>query len=703
MYAYASNFNKIKFVIDKNLYFQIIRLEIYNGDKKLTIKDYNITDKTMEIILNEEINIKKCSTLKHEDKILGINYFPLYQTDEFNKRFYYEEELGLFYSNIGSSFKVWSPVASSVTLLVYKNGDTFIAEDPSRFKMNEVNGVFSTYVMGDLKGHFYTYEVTAFGNTNVAVDPYAKAVGINGERGAILNLEETNPINWKSDTLQNLKNYTDAIIYETSIRDISMNGESGIINKGKFIGLTEINTKSSKNISTGLDHILEMGITHLQLMPFFDFSYTSVDEKNPIKYNWGYDPQNYNVPEGSFSTNPYSPKCRIKELKEMIFHLHSKGIYINMDVVYNHVAFHNDNNFEKIFPGYYLRRNLDGTFSNGSGCSNDTASEQKMMRKFIIDSVLFWATEYHLDGFRFDLMGLHDITTMNLLKEKLNSLGRTIMVYGEGWDLDTALLATNKAIKSNASKTPELGYFNDIIRDIVKGHVFDLYERGFVSGKGNLEADLKEVIAGTPGILLSPEQSINYVSCHDNSTLWDKFQDSNKEDSIADRIKMVKLSNAIVLTSQGVPFLNSGEEFLRTKLGEHNSFKSSDAINALNWDLKYRNQEVVKYYRGLINIRKAHPAFKMNSFHDIQNNLEFIPNTPENVVAYLLKNNANGDSWKTIMVIFNGNKNSTWVSVPNCPWHLVVDELTAGLEPIKLMESDRIEVPGICMYLAYSL
>ncbi|MBC8063071.1 MAG: type I pullulanase [Clostridiaceae bacterium] len=703
MYSYAYDFNKIKFVIDENSYFQIIGLQIYNGDKKLSIKDYNIHEKTMEIILNEEINIKKVSSLTHEDKTLTINYFPLFQSEEFNKRFYYENELGLFYSNISSTFKVWSPVASTVTLLIYKSGDTLVSENPHRFKMDESKGVFSIAVKGDLKGMFYSYEVTAFEKTNIAVDPYAKGVGINGERGAIINLEETNPLNWETDTLLFTKSYTDAIIYETSIRDISMHPESGITNKGKFLGLTEINTKSTKNISTGLDHIIEMGITHLQLMPFFDFSYTSVDEKNPEKYNWGYDPQNYNVPEGSFATNPYSPKCRIKELKEMIFSLHSKGISINMDVVYNHVAFHNNNNFEKIFPGYYLRRNLDGSFSNGSGCSNDTASEQKMMRKFIIDSVLFWAKEYHLDGFRFDLMGLHDIDTMNLIKENLNSLGRPIMVYGEGWNLDTPIPIVSKAIKANARKTPEISYFNDFIRDLVKGNVFDLYEQGFVSGKGKLESDLKEVISGTPGILLSPEQSINYVSCHDNSTLWDKFQDSNRYDSLTDRMKMVKLSNAIILTSQGVPLLHSGEEFLRTKFGEHNSFNSSDAINALNWDLKYQNQEVVNYYKGLINIRKSHPAFRMTNYHDIQNNLEFLNNMPENVVGYLIKNNANKDTWKTIMVIFNANKYSTWITVPPSPWNLVVNELTAGLESIKLIDSDRIEVPGISMYLAYSL
>jgi len=702
MFAYASNFNKIQFVIDKNLYFQIINLEIFNGDKKLSIKDYNITDKTMEIILSEEIDIKKSTTLTHKGKSVEVNNFPLYQSEEFNKRFYYGDTLGLLYTNENSIFKVWSPVATSVTLLIYKNGDTFIAEEPTRFKMNEQRGVFSVAVKGDLKGDFYVYEVLAFGKTNVAVDPYAKGVGINGQRGAILDLEETNPIDWSKNILPDITSYTEAIIYEASIRDISMYPESGIINKGKFLGLKENNTKSSKNISTGLSHILEMGITHLQLMPIFDFSHTSVDERDPVKYNWGYDPQNYNVPEGSFSTNPYSPKCRIKELKEMISFIHAQGIYINMDVVYNHVAFHNDNNFEKIFPGYYLRRNLDGSFSNGSGCSNDTASEQKMMQKFIIDSVLFWATEYHLDGFRFDLMGLHDIATMNLIKEKLNSLGRSIMVYGEGWDLDTPLLSANKAIKSNAHKTPEISYFNDIIRDIVKGHVFDLYERGFVSGKQKLEADLKEVITGTPGILLSPEQSINYVSCHDNSTLWDKFQDSNSFDSSLDRTKMVKLSNAIVLTSQGIPFLNSGEEFLRTKFGDHNSFKSSDDINALNWDLKYRNEGVVDYFKGLINIRKCHPAFRMTTYQNIKNNLEFLPNMPDNVITYIIKNNANNDSWKNILVIFNANKNPAWVTIPATTWNLVVDELTAGLEVIKQIDTGKIEVSGISMFLAYS-
>ncbi len=703
MYAYATSFNKINFVIDSNQYFEIISLKICNGTNFLSIQDYNINDKTMEILLKEEFDIKSECVILYKNTTLQVNYFPLYQSDDFNKRFYYGDELGLLYSKECSSFKVWSPVSSSIILLLYKNGDPDISEEPRRFKMEEQNGVFSITINEDLKGYFYEYEVHVFNNKNIAIDPYSKAVGINGLRAAIIDLKDTDPENWDKDIRHNIKSYTDAIIYETSIRDISIHPDSGIQNKGKFLGLKENNTKSTKNVFTGLSHIKEMGITHVQLMPFFDFSYKSVDERDSIKYNWGYDPQNYNTPEGSYSVDAYSPISRVKELKEMIFELHKNGISVNMDVVYNHVFNEHENNFEKIFPGYYLRRNIDGSFCNGSGCGNDTASEQKMMKKFMLESIMFWAVEYHIDGFRFDLMGLHDLDTMNQIKESLDNLGLNIMVYGEGWDLNTAIPYSNKAIKANAKNTPKIGYFNDYIRDVVKGHVFELDSRGFVSGKDSLEGALRYVILGTKGDFLSPEQSINFASCHDNATLWDKFECSNKEYSIEDRIKMVKLSNAIILTSQGVPFLHSGEEFLRTKLGEHNSFKSPDNVNSLNWDRKNIYSDVVEYYKGLIRIRRSHPAFRMSNYTDIEKNIEFLQGLPQNVVGYIIKNNANGDSWKEILVIFNSNKDSTWITLPKRQWYLVADDVVAGVAPIKVIDSPKINISGISMYLAFTI
>ena len=488
-----------------------------------------------------------------------------------------------------------------------------------------------------------------------------------------------------------------------------MNKNSGITYKGKFLGLTEDNTFSNKGISTGLSHIKELGVTHVQIMPFFDFSYISTDEKNPKKYNWGYDPQNYNVPEGSYSTNPYDPKCRIIELKKMIQHLHNNNLSVNMDVVYNHMYNNTDNNFEKIFPGYYFRFNEDESFSNGSGCGNDTASEHSMMRKFIVDSALYWAKEYHIDGFRFDLMGLHDIDTMKAVKEALSKLNKSIMIYGEGWELNTTLPENIKATQANARKIPEIGFFNDTIRDTIKGNVFLKKDRGFINGKENLEDIIKGCVTACTisthnfkPIYVSPNQAINYVSCHDNNTLWDKLQLSNPEYTEDEKKHMVKLANGIILTSQGVAFLHSGVEFCRTKQGIEDSVKASDEVNNLDYDRKFEFLDVFNYYKGLIKLRKEHPAFRMHSVEDIKNNLEFIENTHKNTVAFLLKNHANNDIWENILVIYNANRISTSINIPKNTWHQVVDKYTAGTTPFKTIYSNKIDVDGISLNVFYS-
>lgn len=709
MYAFVENFRRIALVLDYYWNNDINKLCIKNGDENVEINDAYVDNNTVHINLKKDIDIKKQTYLMHFNDCVKVNYSTLYETSDFNDRFYYDGDLGVFYSHEKTVFKVWSPAASSIALLLFKNGDSFIQEEPAKIKMQEERGLFTLEICGNFNGYFYQYEVSVYGNTFYVVDPYAKAVGINGLRGAIIDLKETSPSDWENDSIDSINSYTDAIIYETSIRDISSHPDSRVQNRGKYLGLTEDNTLSSKNQSTVLNHIIELGITHLQLMPFFDFSYTSVDERNPVNYNWGYDPQNYNVPEGSLATNPYEPCCRIYELKKMIQHLHKKGLHINMDVVYNHVCKVEESNFEKIFPGYYFRRYKDGTFSNGSCCGSDTASEHSMMRKFIIDSVIYWAKEYHLDGFRFDLMGIHDIETMNIIDEKLKSIGKNIMLYGEGWELNTSLPREVQAVQRNAFKTPNIGYFNDTIRDAVKGSVFQLKDKGFVNGKAEFVNDIKKSILGSvnykdifKGKFSTPKQSINYASCHDNSTLWDKFQESNPENSDEERKKMVKLTNAIILTSQGVPFLHSGEEFCRTKLGIQNSFNLPDNINCINWDRKAEYVDVFNYYKGLINLRKLHPAFRMNSLAQIEANIKFLEGTPPNTLGYIICNNANGDIWKNILIIYNANREPVSVQIPFESWYLSVDNEDAGVEPRRQIDSGNVEVAGISMCLLYN-
>lgn len=708
----VKSFKSLEITVDDLNQLDLSKFTIKNNDKFLNINSRYINGTTITLILSEEIDIKYECFLFYDNIIKDCNYFKLFSSEEFNGRFFTLDELGVMYHKNYSDFRVWSPVAASIDLLIYKNGDPSIYEIPRKFPMSEENGLWSVTVNEDLKNQFYTYRVNVYGNTNETADPYAKSVGVNGYRGYILNLTETNPEGFYKDNYpDNIINHTDAIIYEINIRDMSINPNSGIRNKGKFIGLTEENTKTSNHTPTGIDYLKFLGITHVQIMPIFDFSFVSVDEKNPIKYNWGYDPENYNVPEGLYSTNPYDPVCRIKELKELVYSLHKNGICVNIDVVYNHIFDYKNNCFEKIFPGYYFRYNDDNTLSNGSGCGNDTASEKLMMKRFIIDSVMYWAQEYHIDGFRFDLMGIHDVDTMNTLRHKLDTFNRKIMLYGEGWDLKTALDSSKKAMIPNAAKAPKIGFFNDIIRDILKGNTFDRNDKGFISGKDNLENSVELSVIGCTnysknlnGPFSSPVQSINYVTCHDNYTLWDKLQFTNRTESEEVRIYRTKLALGIILTSQGIPFIYSGTEFLRTKEGIENSYNSPDYINWIDWNRKDKYIHVVNYIKELIFLRKNHPAFRMSSLEDIKDNVEFLKNMPKNTVGFLIKNNANNDLWKNILVVYNSNDNSTEIKLPDYgDWNLVVDRHTINEKIIHTYNhNDPYYIDGISINILYN-
>ncbi len=630
---------------------------------------------------------------------------------------YTGRDLGVKYSPQKTVFKVWAPKASEVKLRVFEAGNG--GEPVSTIGMKKgIKGTWSAAVNKDIKNKYYTFQVLQDGKWLLeAPDIYAKAVGVNGARGMVVDLAATNPANWRNDKKPALKSFNDIIIYETHIRDISVDPNSGIKNKGKFLGLTETGTKSPNGEATGLDHIKELGVTHVHILPSFDFN--SVDETKPSagQYNWGYDPLNYNVPEGSYATDPYNGNVRIKEFKQMVQALHKNGLRVILDVVYNHTSDIAHANFTQFAPGYYYRHNPDGSYSNATGCGNEVASEMPMVRKFMIESVVYWAKEYHLDGFRFDLMGVHDIETMNMISDTLHKIDPTIFIYGEGWTAgNSPMPETLRAVKKNASKLSGAAVFSDDLRDGLKGGWGDLKEKGFVSGNTAMDESIKfGIVASTPHPQVDyskvnyskipwaaePWQTITYVSCHDDNTLWDRLKISNPTASDDDRIKMDKLAAAIVLTSQGVSFLHSGAEMLRTKNGIANSFNKPDSINQIDWSRKTTYKSVFDYYKGLIALRKAHPAFRMPSSKMISQNLEFLKTEP-GVIAYRISNNANGDGWKNILVVLNGNTGEKNVVLPAGTWTLAVDGNTVGLKGLGTGLKAVITAKGTTAYVLYS-
>ncbi len=624
---------------------------------------------------------------------------------------YLEDDLEVNYSPDKTSFRIWAPTADEAKVLIYTEGIGGASLSEKKMK-KDVDGTWIASFEKDLKGRFYTFRIKFEGDwLNETPGAYAKAVGVNGLRGAIVDMDETNPAGWENDKKPSLRNFNDIIVYELQLRDMSIHTESGIEHKGKFLGLAEEGTLSPEGEKTGIDHIEELGVTHVHLLPSFDFR--SIDETrlDENKYNWGYDPENYNAPEGSFSTDPYDPETRIREFKEMVQAFHKKGIRVVLDVVYNHTGKTDDSNFNLLVPGYYYRHNLDGTFSNASACGNETASERPMMRKYMIESLKHWMEEYHLDGFRFDLMGIHDIKTMNMISRELHNIDPTIFIYGEGWTAGgSPLPEEQQALKKFTYRLDSIAAFSDDIRDGIKGSWNNHEAKGFVSGAPNLEESVKfGVVASTkhPQVdytkvnyssepwAAEPYQTINYVSCHDNHTLWDKLVISNPESTNNELIKMHQLANTIVMTSQGVPFLNAGVDFLRTKQGVENSYNSPDSINQIDWSMKSKNRKVFDYYRGLINLRKNHPAFRMSSTAEIRKNLEFIETGIPNVVAFQLKNHANNDPWKNIVVIYNASKQNRIIEIPFGKWTVVLNENGFKKTGYRILKHDQISVPAV--------
>lgn len=622
----------------------------------------------------------------------------------FDYEVYEGNDLGAVYTPKMTRFKVWAPEAEAVKLNLYKEGEGDNLIERCTMKKSR-NGIFTFERQGDCNGIYYTYTVVNHGDEQEAVDPYTKAAGVNGRRGMVINLEKTNPQGFELDEYRNPEHITDAIIYEGSVRDFTMDESSGVFHNGKFLGLTEANTTNHFGEATALDYISDLGITHVQILPAFDFE--TVDEKNQkVQYNWGYDPDNYNVPEGSYAVNPYDGAVRIQEMKQMVLALHSRGIGVIMDVVFNHTYRRDDSNLQKIVPGYYYRSDETG-YTNGSGCGNEVASDRPMVQKLIVDSLIYWAKEYHIDGFRFDLMGVLDIDTMNVIAERLKEIRPDIYLYGEGWNGGPSSLAEEKrAFKASAKKMPGIGMFNDDIRDTIKGSVFYDDHLGFVNGGTHLENALRYGITGAvahPQVdydaygskpwAEEPGQSINYVSCHDNYTLWDKLSVSCPEASEEKKKAMNRLCAAIVFTSQGVPFIQAGEEFLRSKpLPEkkgfaENSYNMPDAVNSIKWDNIHEYPDMIAYYKGLMALRKAHPVFRMQSEAEMTQNLCFLSDTPENVVAYLLKGKGADDTPENILVIFNGNDEEILYNLPEGKWKILVDDKTAGADGKKIISA----------------
>lgn len=669
------------------------------------------------VILEENMVIGESYVLVSEEYgEISIDMSKMFSSPDFEDNYTYKgDDLGAVYSEASTTFKLWAPTASGVVLQLFKEG---IGDDPyDKIPMNKgEQGVYELTVDGDLEGVFYLYDVIVGGVARFGVDPYAKAVAVNGDRAMVVNMDETNPEGWDSDQRPSFGEFTDAIVYELHVRDLSTHPSSGIENVGKYLGLTETGTTNEAGLSTGLDHMKELGITHVQLLPVFDYrsiDETSLDQNN---FNWGYDPENYNVPEGSYSADPYDGALRITEFKEMVQTLHENDLRVIMDVVYNHTGASADSHLNNIVPNYYYRLNGD-TFSNGSGCGNETASERAMVRKMIVDSVVYWATEYHIDGFRFDLMGVHDLETMQAVRDALDAIDPTIIVYGEGWTGGATQLSDDKScLKANTYQLDGVGAFSDDLRDGIKGHVFNAEEPGFVNGGPGLEESVKFGVVGAtehPEINYSlvnyskaawasnPTQSINYAEAHDNLTLWDKLEVTNPETSVEDRMLMDKMSAAIVMTSQGVPFLHAGMEFLRSKDGDHNSYQSPDSINQINWDLKTEHEDIFNYYSGLIELRKQHPAFRMTTNADVVDHIYFYGSEPvddkrmleqDGVIGYLITGNANGDSAGTIGVYFNATAEPVELSIPKGDWTVVVNKDQVNLAGIETISGKKITV-----------
>ena len=633
----------------------------------------------------------------------------LFESSAFARQTNYSGPLGPEYNPSGTRLRLWAPTAQKVSVNLYCRGDGGACMGTLPLEQHG-QGVWSVYLPGDQHGHYYTFTVEVDGTAYETGDPYARTAGVNGLRSMILDAPRIDPPDWNHDH-RVIVPASRRTVWEVSVRDFSQDPACGVRNawRGKFMAFTQKGTtlSSAGTFPTCLDYLKRLGVGYVQLMPIFDFG--SVDESRPLtrQYNWGYDPTNYNVPEGSYSTDPTKGEVRVRECKEMIAALHAAGIGVIMDVVYNHM-YRSENPLNSTVPYYFFRQNPDGSFSNGSGCGNEFASERPMARKYLIDSVLYWAQEYHIDGFRFDLMGVHDIETMNEIRAAVDKIDPSIYIYGEGWSAGSCAYPQEKlAMKANTRQLNGIGAFCDDMRDALRGPFSDDTKGGFLVGVPGQEESIKFGIAGAiehPQIDMTkvnyskaawtnePSQMIAYVSCHDDMCLTDRLRATVPYITDDELIRLDLLAQTAVFTSQGVPFILAGEEMLRDKKGVHNSYKSPDSINRLDWNNLKRYPQVFDYYRGLIALRKAHPAFRMGTADEVRRNLEFL-DAPEGVVAFRLKNNAGGDTWKNIYVVLNSQKTPQSIQVAEGSYTAVVGHGKVNLDGLGLVGSTLTAAP----------
>ena len=668
-----------------------------SGVKELSAGTYLVT-------LEQELDAAKSYKISYKGTDYDIYLPSVYSTAAFEDAYTYGgDDLGAVWSEEETAFRVWAPTAESVMLNLYESGDASKDDSIERLEMTaDVNGTWTVQKDGDIKGVYYTYSVTIDGVEREACDPYARTTGVNGARAMVIDLDGTDPEGWADDANPHAgKAINDAVIYELHVRDLSAGADSGIENAGKFLGLAETGTTTASGIPTGLDHMKDLGVTHVHLLPIYDFG--SVDETGASgsPYNWGYDPVNYNVPEGSYATDPYQGDVRVKELKQAVKGLHDNGISVVMDVVYNHVYSAADFCFNKIVPDYFSRTDKNGAYSNGSGCGNDTASERSMVKKYIVDSVSYWADEYHIDGFRFDLVGLLDTETINAIIEEVHKDHPDVIFYGEGWTMSTALTkgGYTLATQVNSEQTPEFAYFNDTIRDGLKGSVFDAADLGYASGRTGIENAITRCFLGADTWCSSPSQTVNYASCHDNLTLFDHLQTSRPEADEAALIKMNNLAAAVYITAEGVPFMQAGEEMLRTKVKDDgtfdsNSYSSGDLINALKWsDLeKEAYAQVYEYYKGLIAFRKAHDVLRLGSAEEVAASVKTVEDLDANVLAFDIRG---GESAEQLFVIFNANETETSVTLPDGTWNVYINAEKAGTEILDTVTGGSLTVEPV--------
>ncbi|TCI73546.1 type I pullulanase [Exiguobacterium sp. SH0S7] len=619
------------------------------------------------------------------------------QTNEFERRYAYDGPLGLLFGiNVIDVF-VWSPVAFSIWVTVH---DEDTHREIERFRMMRGSrGVWHAEVPKGYEGLLYRLHVKTPVETNDIVDPYAKAVSLNGEFGVLVDVEAEIAKHVEPVLRPPLRKATDAVIYELHIRDFTSHPASTSRLNGLYGSIVETGIRTTGDKSAGFDYLKELGVTHLQLLPVHDFG--SVDELTRMPYNWGYDPIHWFALEGSYASDPSAPTTRVLEYARMVNELHKTGMRVVVDVVMNHVFIREQSSLEALVPYYYFRYEHDGTVANGTGVGNDTASERYMMRRMIVDCITYFATTYQVDGFRFDLMGIHDVETMNQVRTSLDKVDRSILIYGEGWDLATPLGPSLKASSHNAAHMPRIGHFNDMMRDALKGSSFNERERGFVSGNEWREWELRECITGavqipnvTVGRFPSPQYTINYVEAHDNYTTFDKLLLACEDTDETTRLRMQRLATAIVITSQGVPFLHAGQEFGRTKQGVENSYNAPDRINHFDWDLRDSRATEVEYVKTLLKLRRRHTCFRYDTRQKVVEQFKFLP-SPPGVIAYELTASHSYDAWQRVRVYLNGTFEQVTFQAEG-DWNVYVQGDKASLTPI-VRNPSQIQVESLSM------